>query len=388
MKRVLMIGWELPPFNSGGLGVACFFLAKSLNKKVDLTFALPHSLAIKNVPFKVIFAETFDKTTYSAYTSTAELAGAWTGLFEDVLTYGTRLLRRIRELGLTFDLLHAHDWLAGLAGLYLKQQLGLPLIIHVHATEIERTGGNPNQTIYQFEREIFEQADLIVTVSHLTREIVYSSYQIPRDKIRVVPNGIDLTTYRGRIPFYLKLLRSHGYKIVLFVGRLVLQKGPDYLLRTLPLVSQFVPKVKYVFLGSGEMMPDLIAEAERLAVLDKVIFTGFLRDAELEGVYQSADLLVVPSVFDPFGLVPLEGIKNGTPVIISKTTGVGDYLSHVLKVDFWDKQRLADLIASCLKYPCLRRELATNAKQELPKFDWDDRSDSLLEIYNTVKCPQ
>jgi glycosyltransferase involved in cell wall biosynthesis len=388
MKKVLMIGWELPPFNSGGLGVACFFLAKSLKHKVDLTFALPHYCNFSHMPFKIIFADEFDSPIYPAYASNNDPTIALTGLFDEVLTYGPRLLSRLRQLGLKFDLIHAHDWLSGVAGLYLKNKIGLPLIVHVHATEIERTGGNPNQDIYNLERQIFEQADIVVTVSHLTREIVHNYYQIPRDKIRVVPNGIDLTTHRGRVPFYLKLLRSHGYKIVLFVGRLVLQKGPDYLLKTLPIVANYIPKVKYVFLGSGEMMPELIAEAERLKVLDKVIFAGFLRDAELEGIYQSADLLVAPSVFDPFGLVPLEGIKNGTPVIISKTTGVGNYLAHVLKVDFWDIQLLSNFIICSLKYPCLRQELKSNASQELTKFNWDNRSNTLLEIYTSLKCPQ
>ncbi|MCL5257753.1 MAG: glycosyltransferase family 4 protein [Patescibacteria group bacterium] len=387
MRKVLMIGWELPPFNSGGLGVACFFLAKSLSQETNLYFSLPRQLPINDCPFKVIFADS--KVVGKGYSAYAKISKAFwfkniSGLLEEVLTYGQRLYQRIEDLDLNFDVIHAHDWLGGLAGVYLKEKLNTPLVIHVHATEIERTGNNPNPLIYQLEKEMFERADKIITVSHLTREIVYSFYQIPRDKIKVVPNGIDRIKRIGQAPFYFNLLRSQGYKIVLFVGRFALQKGPDYFLQTLPLVSNYVKNVKYVFLGDGEMMPGLIKQAKEFDVLNKVVFGGFLRGDQLEGVYQNVDLLVVPSVFDPFGLVPLEGIKNDLPVIISKTTGVGDYLNNVLKVDFWDVKKMAGYIIGALKYSPLKRELVKNSVAELPKFNWDDRRQLILETYQSL----
>jgi glycosyltransferase involved in cell wall biosynthesis len=392
MKNVLMLGWELPPFNSGGLGVACFFMAEALSKKINLVFALPKKLSLSNTPFPVIFADDEIKIL-SGYLDAGEAAS---GLLKEVESYGKRLERLIKNKNLKFDLIHAHDWLSASAAIYLKNKFKIPAIIHIHATEIERTGNNPNLAIFQKEKENFDKAERLITVSHQTREIVYQYYNIARDKISVVPNGIELKINPVKLPEYLKRLKADGYKLVLFVGRLSLQKGPDYFLETLPLVKQYTDlhgfrhgltrntKIKYIFCGSGEMMERLINRASELNVLQDIIFTGFLRNEELWGMYQLADVFVAPSVFDPFGLVPLESIKYNTPVIISKTTGVGDYLYNVLKVDFWDINKMAGLIIATLKYSALRRELTGNSFQELPKFDWNQRADKIIDIYQSM----
>jgi glycosyltransferase involved in cell wall biosynthesis len=381
MKNVLMIGWELPPFNSGGLGVASYYLALHLSKKVNLIFTLPKKLPIKNCPFKILFADNEIKIIEGYLKYKGIIVN---GFLEEVLTYGIRLLQKIKEEKIKVDIIHAHDWLGGVAGTFLKDNLNKPLIIHVHATEIERTGNNPNPLIYHLEKECFSKANLIITVSHLTKQIVSEFYGIPPSKIIPLPNGIDLEIPPNKIPQFILELKKHGYKIVLFVGRLVLQKGPDYFIKTLKYVSKFIPKVKYVIAGTGDMFPSLIKIAYEDGVLDKIIFAGFLRDEELWGVYKYSDLLVAPSVFDPFGLVPLEAIKLNVPVIISKTTGLGNYLDHCFKVDFWDIKQMANYIVGTLKYSPLRTELISNSFRELYKFNWEDRANKLVEIYSSL----
>lgn len=379
MQKVLMLGWELPPFNSGGLGVACFFMAEALSKKTDLIFALPKKIPISNTPFKVIFADE-EMKIMRGYSDGND---GFSEMFNEVESYGQRLLKVIRQKGLTFDLIHSHDWLSASAATYLKEKLNVPAIVHIHSTEIERTGGNPNLLIYNKEKENFNKVNHLIAVSHQTREIVYQNYNIPRYKISVVPNGIEFEEHNSKQSGYLQKLKLNGYKLVLFVGRFAFQKGPDYLLETLPIVKNFV-KVKYIFCGSGEMMEKLVRRASNLGILQDVIFTGFLRNEELWGIYKIADLLVAPSVFEPFGLVPLEGVKYKTPVIISKTTGVGDYLVNVLKTDFWDVNKMADLIISTLKYPNIRNEMIDNAYRELPKFNWEARTDKIMSIYKNL----
>jgi glycosyltransferase involved in cell wall biosynthesis len=382
MKTVLMIGWELPPFNSGGLGVACYYLASHLSQKINLIFSLPYKLPINDSPFSIIYPDNEIKKTINPYITLK--IGLDNNLLLNVLNYGPRLYEKIKNLKNHIDLIHAHDWLAGVAGIYLKNKLNKPLIIHIHSTEIERTGNNPHPLIYSLEKEIFHQADKLIAVSHLTKKILKNFYDIDENKIEVVYNGIDLKIPSWRIINFLQDLKNNNYQIVLFVGRLVLQKGPDYLMKTLKYVSQYLKKVKYIFVGSGEMLNDLIKIAYYDNVIDKVIFAGFLREEELWSVYYLSDLLVVPSVFDPFGLVPLEGIKFKKPVIISKTTGVGEYLNHCLKVDYWDIKKMANYIVGLLKYDQLNNELSQNAQQELTKFDWQERINQILNIYQSL----
>jgi len=382
MKTVLMIGWELPPFNSGGLGVACYYLASHLSQKINLIFSLPYKLPINDSPFSIIYPDNEIKQTINPYVTLK--IGLDNNLLLNVLNYGPRLYEKIKNLKNHIDLIHAHDWLAGVAGIYLKNKLNKPLIIHIHSTEIERTGNNPHPLIYSLEKEIFHQAEKLIAVSHLTKKILKNFYDIDENKIEVVYNGIDLKMPSWRIINFLQDLKNNNYQIVLFVGRLVLQKGPDYLMKTLKYVSQYLKKVKYIFVGSGEMLNNLIKIAYYDNVIDKVIFAGFLREEELWSVYYLSDLLVVPSVFDPFGLVPLEGIKFKKPVIISKTTGVGEYLNHCLKVDYWDIKKMANYIVGILKYDQLKNELSQNAQQELTKFDWQERVNQILNIYQSL----
>jgi len=379
--KVLMIGWELPPFNSGGLGVACFYLAKELNKKVDLIFTLPQRLPINNTPFKVIFASDFIKK-FSSYLEKKHFIDH--NLYDLIFSYGPRILSVYQEKP---DILHSHDWFSGPAVHFLKEYFNVPSFLHVHSTEIERTGNNPHPIIFQIEKEYFAKADYLLPVSDLTKEVLVKIYNISEEKIFVLPNGFSWEKNNLEFSNYLLNLKKEGWNIILFVGRLTLQKGPDYLLRAVPLVKKFLPQTKFVFVGSGDMFSKLIKLTYELGVQENVIFTNFLRDEKLYGIYSLADLLVVPSVADPFGLVPLEGLNYDVPVIISKTTGVGYYLNNIMRFDFWDIREIANKIVGILKYQKMRNLYLINSKIESQqKFCWTKTVDKLINLYQ--KCLQ
>jgi glycosyltransferase involved in cell wall biosynthesis len=379
--KVLMIGWELPPFNSGGLGVACFHLAKELNKKINLTFVLPQKLPLKETPFKVIFASDFIKKI-SSYLETNYLIDQ--DLYNLVFSYGERILNVYKEKP---NIIHGHDWFSAPAVYFLKNYFKVPSFIHIHSTEVERTGNNPNPIIFQIEKEYFSKADYILPVSHLTKEVLIKNYQIPEEKIFVLPNGFEWIKNNTYQPNYLLNLKKDGWQIVLFVGRLTLQKGPDYLIKAIPLVKKFLPKTKFIFTGSGDMLNYLVKLCYELKIYDSVIFTNFLRDEKLYGLYSLADILVVPSVADPFGLVPLEGLNYDLPVIVSKTTGVGYYLNNIMKFDFWDIKEMANKIIGLLKYKTMTNLYLLNLKKEAQeKFSWSKTADQLINLYS--KCLQ
>lgn len=375
-----MVGWELPPFNSGGLGVACFHLAKELNKLTDLTFSLPTYLPINKVPFKLIFASSFFKKIISSYTHHFALINFINSeTLNLVLTYGQRLLPVIENEP---HIVHGHDWLTAPATIFLKEHFQVPSFIHVHSTEIERTGNNPNPIIFNIEKEYFEQSDYLLPVSDLTKDVLVKIYNIPAEKIIVLPNGFSWQETTVNLTSYLDDLKKEGWQIVLFVGRITLQKGPDYLMKAIPLVTKILPKTKFVFVGHGDMFPQLIKMSYELGISQNVIFASFLRDEKLASIYKSADLLVAPSVADPFGLVPLEGLNYNVPVIISKTTGVGYYLHHSLKFDFWDTYEMANKIIGLLKYQKLHQTYLHNIKQEAKtKFDWRKTAYCLYQTY-------
>jgi glycosyltransferase involved in cell wall biosynthesis len=375
--KILMLGWELPPFNSGGLGVACFYLAQELSKKIDLTFTLPTKLPINKAPFKIIFANPYFKKTYSYFFSKQIFIKD--DIWDLIITYGPRILEAYNEKP---DILHGHDWLTAPALAFLKNNLNLPSFLHIHSTEIERTGGNPNPLIFQVEKEYFAKADYLLPVSDLTKEVLIKIYHLPEEKIFVLPNGFWWEKNNYQLSNYLSNLKKDGWQIVLFVGRLTLQKGPDYLLKTIPLVKKFLPQTKFIFVGSGDMMPQLLKLTHHLGIQDNVIFTNFLREEKLWSIYALADLLVVPSIADPFALVPLEGLNYDTPVIVSKTTGVGYYLNNVLKFDFWDIKEMTNKIVSILKYQKLRNLYLMNAKIEAQnKFCWSKTAEKLVGLY-------
>lgn len=392
-----MFGWEFPPHNSGGLGTACFGLTKAMSTlPTEVLFVLPKRVGVSADFMKMIFADiqkfsfhTIDTLVYPYITSEkyGEIVGDKPSIYgrnliDEVRLYGERARTVIKNQ--KFDVIHAHDWLAYPAGMMAKKLSGKPLVVHVHATEFDRTGGTGvNQQVYEIEKAGMTLADKVIAISHWTKNIVMKHYGIPEYKIEVVHNGIDATEYCGQ-NVRLKELKEAGYKIVLFVGRLTLQKGPDYFIKVAKRVLEFNPKVYFIVAGSGDMERQTIDDAARLGISDRVIFCGFLRGQELNDLYASADLYILPSISEPFGLTPLESLVNGTPVLVSNQSGVAEVLKHALKADFWDVDDMTDKILSVINYAPLQRTLAVNGEAEARRTTWLESAKKCLNIYNQV----
>lgn len=398
--RILMFGWEFPPFNSGGLGVACLGLTKALSEiGAEVIFVMPKKLDITTPWAKLVFADNADldvravNSSLRAYTTNERyvretLGGGIYGhdLFSEVRRYaaaGASIAREER-----FDVIYAHDWLSFGAGIAAKRATGKPLIVHVHATEFDRCGGSwgINRDVYAVEKEGMETADIVIAVSELTKNIIVREYGIPPAKVRVVYNGIDETTAPSsdaKLP-RLRVLKKSGYKLVLFLGRVTLQKGPDYFLRAAKRVLERNPHVLFIISGSGDMETQTMRLAAELGIGGHVFFTGFLQGAERHEVYQCADLFVMPSVSEPFGITALEAMKIGTPVLISKQSGVAEVVRHALKVDFWDVDEMAGKILSVVGYPGLREALAENAAREAESLTWADAARKVSGIVHEL----
>ncbi|GAI04335.1 unnamed protein product, partial [marine sediment metagenome] len=246
-----------------------------------------------------------------------------------------------------FDIVHAHDWMTYPAGIAVSAVSGKPLIVHVHSTEFDRSGENVNQTIYDIEREGMEWAAKVIAVSYFTSNIIISRYGISGEKVEVVYNGVERNGNWS--------LAGSGIgkdeRIVLFLGRITMQKGPEYFLQAAKKVLDVMDNVKFVMAGAGDMMHRAVEMAAELGIGQKVLFTGFLHGEDVQKIYKMADLYVMPSVSEPFGIAPLEALDNDVPVIISKQSGVSEVLTHALKVDFWDVDEIANKIIAVLKYP-------------------------------------
>ncbi len=385
--KVMMLGWELPPFNSGGLGVACLGLAKALARQgVKITFVLPQKQNVKTDFMELMFANLEEiKKLAVAYTtgSSGELfLDSGFGFVNQAHLFG----ERVRQLALKCkaDIIHSHDWLTFPAGIAAKEVLGKPLITHVHSTEFDRTGGHfPNPAVFKIEKKGLVKADRVVSVSNFTRNVLVQKYGINLNKVDVVHNGVDEFAPKD-LPPALKPLKDLGYKIVLYLGRITLHKGPEYFIRAAKKVSEYNSKAVFVVVGDGDMQERMMNEAANLGILDKVIFTGFLRGDEKDRIYQSADLYVMPSVSEPFGITPLESIANNTPVLISKQSGVSEVLNHVLKVDFWDTDEIANKILAVLKHPPLSNDLRMESAKELPKINWHESARKTIGIYEQL----
>jgi glycogen synthase len=395
--RVLMLGWEFPPHNSGGLGVACEGLARAVQDcDTDVLFILPRPVPAGNSHVPLRFALT-DKlevrgvdvalTPYITSHEYARYRGALVGtmygnsLFEEVLRYAIAI--RSIVLSESFDIIHAHDWLSALAGVEAKRLSGKPLIVHVHATGYDLSGGQGiDSRIYAIEKLSFDTADAIIAVSDYTRRMIAEHYGVPLDKIHVVHNGVDPEKCSGGeavLP-----LKRHGQKMVLYVGRLALQKGPDYFLRAAARVLPYYQDTYFVISGSGDMEWKMVELASQLGISHKVVFTGFLRGEELNRLFKAADLYVLPSVSEPFGIAPLEALVSGTPVLISKQSGVSEVLSHALKVDFWDIDEMANQMIAVLRYGTLQSQLAREGREEALKLTWRRAAEKCVALYDRV----
>ena len=276
-----------------------------------------------------------------------------------------------------FDIVHAHDWMTYPAGIAVARASGKPLIVHIHSTEFDRSGEHVNQMVYDIEREGMEQADKVIAVSHYTRSIIISRYGISGEKVEVVHNGVE---HNGNGSLAETGIEKDE-KIVLFLGRITMQKGPEYFLRAAKKVLEVMDNVKFVMAGSGDLMHRAVEMAAELGIGQKVLFTGFLRGGDVQKIYKMADLFVMPSVSEPFGIVPLEALANDVPVIISKQSGVSEVLRNVLKVDFWDVNEIANKIVAVLKYPPLEMMLRNHGNYEVRKLRWKESAEKCARIY-------
>jgi glycogen(starch) synthase len=390
--KVLMLGWELPPHNSGGLGVACLQLSKALaNSGADIDFILPYSSDEKYDFMRVTSVQPKNVKHISkmhAYDSYKYIlqdnSEVNVTVADQQHAYEIAVSQIINEK--EFDVIHAHDWLTFRAGLRAKQQTGKPLIAHVHSIERDRAGGKyGNPLVREIEYMAFLMADRIVAVSGRVKHMIAEEYSIPEDKIEVVHNSIDQSFLEpldnDNAYAYLEHMKQHGWKVVVNIGRLTIQKGLPHFLRAAGKVAKYSPKTFFLIVGDGEQRDELIELAAEQGIADRIIFTGFQRGKNWRDAYAIGDLFVMPSVSEPFGLTPLEAVAYGTPALISKQSGISEVMKNCLKVDFWDEDEMANQIVSLLQNNSLRDELHKNAYVEYERMSWSNAADQLMDIY-------
>mgnify|MGYP001597285185 FL=1 len=392
--KVLMFGWEFPPMSSGGLGTACYGLTKSLSRKgVEITFVLPYSgdfdadflklIPAGNIKIKkvaTLLQPYMTSNEYKKSLAKSQIPGIYgSTLFDEVHRY-TLAAEKIAE-DEEFDVIHCHDWMTFGAGIAAKRKKKKPLVLHVHSTEFDRTGNHiTNQHVYNLERQGMQKSDRIIAVSNFTKNKIMDHYGMPSEKINVVHNAVDFSQHYYDEGFEIKKTD----RIVLFLGRITLQKGPDYFVHAAKKVLEHDKNVRFIIAGSGDMEPFVIEKAAELGISSKVLFAGFLNQDDVERAYKMADLYVMPSVSEPFGITALEAMKNKTAVIVSKQSGVSEVIRHCLKVDFWDIDEMSNKIISLLKYPSLHETLKENAYSEVRKFSWDVPAQKCIELYNEL----
>ncbi len=422
--RVLMFGWEFPPHITGGLGTACFGLVKGLIKHgVDVLFVVPKAYGDETKDgFRLLNASDvvidFSKIENQEHWSRIKFMEIGSNLipyvgpeeFEKVIIedslrkssqsqsvfsdryafsgkYGINLMEEVSRYAIVasaiakeneYDVIHAHDWLTYAAGIAAKRISGKPLVVHVHATEYDRSGENVNPVVYELERSGMMEADLVITVSNLTRQIVIERYGIPAEKVITVHNAVEPVDK----PEMEGVTKHVKEKVVTFLGRVTFQKGPDYFIEAANKVLKKDPDVRFVMAGSGDLLNRMIRRVAQLHIGTKFHFTGFLAGAEVDTMFAMSDVYVMPSVSEPFGISPLEAMRSNVPVVISKQSGVAEILKHALKVDFWDIDALADAIYGLLHYEGLNRMFIRYGKEEVDNLKWDNAAFKVLEVYH------
>ncbi len=444
-----MLGWEFPPFISGGLGTACYGLTKAMSGLgTDIMFVLPRPVStpfsthvrlmsprpgsplaspstefrldeFDHVTFRTVDAQmgdpyqspdkyaaarqreaarsrALDAAAVDASLATPTPSGAIPSFIGAGATaanspYGGDMFSEIQRYAAlaaeiarheAIDVVHAHDWMTFPAGMAVAGLKGVPLIIHVHSTEFDRSGLHVDQRIYDIERRGMHSAMKIIAVSYLTKNLITHHYGIPPEKVNVVYNAIESNGNGTEVEKY----NIHkDEKIVLFLGRITMQKGPEYFLAAAKKVLEVMDNVKFVMAGSGDMIRRTIEMAAGMGIGHKVLFTGFLRGHDVEKVFEMADLYVMPSVSEPFGIAPLEAMSHDVPVIISKQSGVSEVLTHALKVDFWDINEMANKIIAVLRHPPLATTLREHGSFEVRRLNWADAARACVGVYQEAR---
>ncbi len=393
-----MLGWELPPHNSGGLGVACYHLSKALAAKgASIDFVLPYTAQHPGVEFMNVHnatslapEERVHLGSYdSRYVTEADLQGTDPGdlstmraVQKHYLQFVEALVRKVQP-----DVVHAHDWLTMEAGVRAKELTGAPLVVHVHATEFDRSGelyGNP--IVHEIEQTALDMADRIIAVSNITKAIIVDKYGIPAERIEVVHNAIDVNSfepyqYDMRDYRYFEALRNEGHLVVANIARFTVQKGLTHFMRAAAKACEKYDKFVFLLAGDGEQREELISLAANLGIADKVYFTGFVRGKQWRDVYSVADVFVMSSVSEPFGLTALEAAHHDSALIISKQSGVGEVLDNIFRYDYWDTDKLADQLVGIALSPSLATTLRRGAKEEYARLSWHDVAQKCVDLY-------
>lgn len=425
-----MFGWEFPPHIAGGLGTACYGMTRGLARNgVEVVFVMPRAYGDEDQRFvRVVNAsdvetigtrdhefseELLEKVSfihidsnmlpyispeeYAAYHDEFVRSGRtheWTDVWKQRYTfsgkYGANLMEEVaryamvaaqvaKDLEGQFDVIHAHDWLTYFAGIAAKRVSGKPLVVHMHATEFDRSGENINRRVYAIEKAGMQAADRVIAVSELTRRIVIGKYGILADKVVTEHNAVRFGESEEAAPE-----RAVKDKVVTFLGRITYQKGPDYFVEAAAKVLQRVSDVRFVMAGSGDLMNHVVRRVAQLGIADRFHFTGFLKGGEVQRMFRLSDVYVMPSVSEPFGISPLEAMRSGVPVIISRQSGVAEVLDYAIKVNYWDVDALADAIYGLLTYPALGRMFASKGLEEVTGLKWTNAAAKIKTVYETV----
>jgi glycosyltransferase involved in cell wall biosynthesis len=422
--KVLMFGWEFPPHITGGLGTACYGLTKGLLKHdTNVIFIVPKAYGDEDQSFMKIvnasdilvdnkdseFYDLWDRIEYmeigssiipyigpeeyinhivleelqknkterTVFSPKYEFSGKYGAtLFEEVSRYA--LVASAVASSRDFDVIHAHDWLTYPAGIAAKKISGKPLVVHIHATEFDRTGENVNTQIFDIEKKGMEEADMVISVSNLTRNICIERYGIDPDKIITVHNAVEPIDKVEND----EITKSVKEKVVTFLGRITFQKGPEYFIEAARKVLDRDPNVRFVMAGTGDLQHKMIKRVAKLGMGTRFHFTGFLKGAEVDKLLAMTDVFVMPSVSEPFGIVPLEAMRSNVPVVISKQSGVSEILKHAMKVDFWDINAMADAIYGLLNYNALPQMFIHYGKAEVENLKWEHAARKIKEVYN------
>jgi glycosyltransferase involved in cell wall biosynthesis len=423
--KVLMFGWEYPPHIIGGLGTACFGLTEGLAlTDLEILFVVPKAygdedqsittligadkIKVKKVRYEykssgssqeyiqagdlmlpTVIEESYVHLEQLLVKENAEIKEIHTeGHFTFEGKYGAKLYEEVNNYSLVaaqialehdFDVIHAHDWLTYQAGINAKKVSGKPLVVHLHATEFDRSGRFVNQRVFDIEKKGMEHADRVFAVSNLTKKIAVDKYHIPENKIITIYNAVKpLEDEKEIFP------KNIDGKIVTFLGRITLQKGPEYFVEVANLVLQQMPNVRFVMAGNGDMLPQIVKRVAELGIGDRFHFTGFLKGKEVDQMLAISDVYVMPSVSEPFGISPLEAMRNNVPVVISKQSGVSEILKYAIKVDFWDIKATADAIYGILNYPGIVRLFRKHGRDEVDSLVWEVPAREVRKVYESL----
>lgn len=432
-----MFGWEFPPHIAGGLGTACYGMTRGLARNdVEVIFVMPMASGDEDERFVKVVNASDVEALYTGDVATGaddimskmsfihidsnmvpylspeeyevkreeylrtgqrtwEVPGdVWTQRYTFSGKYGANLMEEVARYAIVaaqvaknlegqFDVIHAHDWLTYFAGIAAKRVSGKPLVVHMHATEFDRSGENINTQTYAIERAGMHAADMVIAVSNLTRNIVINRYGVPAEKVVAVHNAVRFAEKEKPLPE-----RGVDDKIVTFLGRITFQKGPDYFVEAAAKVLKRVPNVRFVMAGSGDMMNHVIRRVAALGIADRFHFTGFLRGDDVQKMFQLSDVYVMPSVSEPFGISPLEAMRSNVPVIISKQSGVAEVLDYAVKVDYWDVDAMADAIYGLITYPALAKMFSEKGMAEVTGLKWNNAAAKIKRVYEQAieKC--